>query len=51
MIAAAVVFTFSGGRLQIGLPAAWCTPVAAATWAVAVLAGSAAWLEATATSA
>lgn len=45
-MAAAVLFTFSGGCVQLGLPEQWCTAVAAVTWAVAVLAGSVTWLEA-----
>ena len=49
LMAGAVMFTFSGGCVQLGLPEQWCTAVSAATWAVAVLAGSVTWLEATAT--
>ncbi len=49
LMAAAVIFTFSGGCVQFGLPEQWCTAVSAATWAVAVLAGSVTWLEAAAT--
>lgn len=48
-MAAAVIFTFSGGCVRLGLPEQWCAAVAATTWAVAVLAGSVAWLEAAAT--
>lgn len=48
-MAAAVIFTFSGGCVQFGLPEQWCTAVSAATWAVAVLVGSVTWLEAAAT--
>ena len=48
LMAGAVMFTFSGGCMLLGLAERWCTPLSAMTWAIAVLAVSVSWLEATA---